>query len=33
MKAAGIICEFNPLHNGHKYILDSIRRDLSLDAV
>ena len=22
MKAAGIICEFNPFHEGHKYLID-----------
>lgn len=26
MKKAGVICEFNPFHNGHKYLLDEIRR-------
>lgn len=25
MKKAGVICEFNPFHNGHKYLLDQIR--------
>ena len=24
-KTAAVICEFNPFHNGHKYLLDSIR--------
>jgi len=23
----GLICEFNPLHNGHKYILDKIKEE------
>lgn len=27
MKVTGIIAEYNPLHNGHKYQLDKIRRD------
>ena len=27
MRTAGIICELNPLHNGHRYLLDSIRQD------
>ncbi len=27
MKIAGIICEFNPFHNGHKYIIDKIREE------
>ena len=26
METIGIICEFNPLHNGHVYFLDSIKR-------
>ena len=25
MKIAAVICEFNPFHNGHKYLLDKIR--------
>ncbi|MBR2967298.1 MAG: nucleotidyltransferase family protein [Clostridia bacterium] len=25
MKICAVICEFNPLHNGHKYLLDKIR--------
>lgn len=25
MKKAGVICEFNPFHNGHRYLLDQIR--------
>lgn len=25
MKIAAVICEFNPFHNGHKYLLDQIR--------
>ena len=33
MRAAGIICEFDPFHNGHKYLLDKVRQDLSPDAV
>lgn len=33
MKACGIICEFNPLHNGHKYLIDSVRSSLAPDAV
>lgn len=27
MKASAIICELNPLHNGHKYIMDKARED------
>ena len=26
MKIAAVICEFNPFHNGHKYLLDEIKR-------
>lgn len=26
MKICGIICEFNPFHNGHKYILEKARK-------
>lgn len=26
MKTVGIICEFNPFHNGHKYILQEIKK-------
>ena len=25
MKRVGIICEFNPFHNGHRYLLESVR--------
>lgn len=25
MKTVGVICEFNPFHNGHKYLLDKIK--------
>ena len=27
MKASGIIAEFNPFHNGHKYIVDSAKKE------
>lgn len=27
MKAAGVIAEFNPFHNGHEYLLSRLRRD------
>jgi len=33
MKAAGIICEFNPFHNGHKYLFDMVRQDINPDAL
>ena len=26
MKISGIICEYNPLHNGHLYHLEQVRR-------
>ena len=32
MKIAAVICEFNPFHNGHKYLLDEIRRQ-GYDAI
>ena len=25
IKNIGLICEFNPFHNGHKYLIDSIK--------
>ena len=31
MKTAGIICEYNPFHTGHKYHIDHIKQDF--DAV
>ena len=27
MKISGVICEYDPFHNGHKYLLDKIRED------
>lgn len=33
MNIVGIICEFNPFHNGHKYLIDRVREDLKPDAV
>ena len=33
MKAVGITAEFNPLHNGHKYLLDSVRAKFPSHAV
>lgn len=33
MTKAGIICEFNPFHEGHRYLIDSVRRELHPDAV
>lgn len=33
MKTIGIVCELNPLHNGHKYLLDMARQKFSADYV
>ena len=33
MKTAGIIAEFNPFHNGHKYLLDSVRKITGADNI
>ena len=33
MKTIGIICELNPLHNGHKYLIDTCKEKLSADRV
>ena len=33
MPVAGIIAEFDPLHNGHQYLIDTVRRELSPRAV
>lgn len=33
MKVAGIIAEFNPFHNGHKYIIDYCKKELCADYV
>ena len=27
MSVIGIVCEFNPFHNGHKYLIDSVKSD------
>ncbi len=27
MVISGVVCEYNPFHNGHKYMLDSMRKD------
>lgn len=27
MSVIGIVCEFNPFHNGHKYLIDSVKGD------
>ena len=33
MKVCGIVCEYNPFHNGHKYQIDYIKQNLGFDAV
>lgn len=33
MKIAGIIAEYNPFHNGHKYHLDQVKKITGADAV
>ena len=33
MKIIGIICELNPLHNGHKYLIDMARTKFGADYV
>ena len=33
MKTIGIIAEFNPFHNGHKYLIDKCKKDLRADRV
>ena len=29
MKTAGIIAEFNPFHNGHRYIIETIKNTVA----
>ncbi len=31
MKTAAVIAEFNPFHNGHKYLLDTIKNEYGVD--
>lgn len=33
MRVVGIIAEFNPFHNGHKYLIDQIKSELQPDAI
>ena len=33
MKTAGVIAEFNPFHNGHKYLLDVIKKEYGYDRI
>ena len=30
MKKIGIVCEFNPFHNGHKYLIDEIKKHIKI---
>ena len=32
MNICGIVCEFNPFHNGHRYLIDVCRRSLGEDS-
>ena len=33
MKICAIICEFNPFHNGHKHLIDEVRRTGRFDGI
>lgn len=33
MKVLGIICEFNPFHNGHRYLIEKTKKETNSDAV
>lgn len=33
MKICGIICEYNPFHNGHAYLIEKAKRDSGCDAL
>ena len=33
MKICAVICEFNPFHNGHKYLIEKAKRQSDCDAV
>lgn len=33
MKIGAVVCEYNPFHNGHKFQLETARKELNLDAV
>ncbi|MBQ3418357.1 MAG: nucleotidyltransferase family protein [Ruminococcus sp.] len=33
MKRAAVICEFNPFHNGHKFLLEKIRKEYADEIV
>lgn len=33
MKIAGVICEYNPFHNGHKFQIEETKKQTSCDAI
>ncbi len=33
MKTVGIVSEFNPFHNGHKYLIDNVKNKLDPDVI
>ena len=33
MKLCAVICEYNPLHNGHRYQLEQIRKITECDGI
>lgn len=33
MPRAAVICEFNPFHNGHKFLLEKIKQELNADVI
>lgn len=33
MRICGIVCEYNPFHNGHRYQIEKLKRDFGFDAI
>lgn len=33
MKVLGLVCEFNPFHNGHRYLIEKAKRETACDIV
>lgn len=33
MRVAGIVCEYNPFHNGHRYLIEQARKELGADYI
>lgn len=33
MQICGIVCEYNPFHNGHLYQIEKLKRDYGIDAI